>query len=80
MLITENWADKSADPSATRPRNTVTLWIYKETGQDVRSSKSEVPVPLFPADRDQRRLRNAGDLGLAISVDQNLASLTRYGC
>lgn len=30
MLITENGADQSAAPSATRPRNTVTLWIYRE--------------------------------------------------
>lgn len=48
MLITENGADKMAAPSATRPRNTVTLWIYKETGQDVRSPKSEVPYHSFP--------------------------------
>ena len=48
MLITENGADKSAAPSATRLRNTVTLWIYRETGQDVRSSKSEVPYHSFP--------------------------------
>lgn len=79
MLITENRADKSAGPSATRPRNTVMLWIYKETGQDVRSSTFEVPVPLFSANSDQRRLRNTGDFSLATSVDQNLASLTRDG-
>lgn len=48
MLITANGADKTAAPSATRPRNTVTLWIYKETGQDVRSPKSEVPYHSFP--------------------------------
>lgn len=80
MLSTENWADKSADPSATRPRNTVTLWIYKETGQDVRSSKSEVPYHSFP-----RTVIEGGCGTLATSawpclVAQDLASLTRYGC